>query len=152
MDTKDVEKAVYQSCMLMDDQKFQDYMKLCAPDFRYTITTYSPEIRKDMTWLEQDFNGMSSLFKNLPRHNSEHAVLTRQVNVYAVEVAPDGQTAHAVTGLTVYKTTLDGGITELFAVGKYLDDFTLADGQPKLRQRNVKLDTRMLGIGYHIPF
>jgi hypothetical protein len=29
---------------------------------------------------------------------------------------------------------------------------SLANGAPKLAQRTVKLDTRMLGIGYHIPF
>ena len=44
-------------------------------------------------------------------------------------------------------------MTELFAVGKMLDTINLADAEsPKLLDRNVRLETRMLGFGYHIPF
>jgi methanesulfonate monooxygenase small subunit len=40
----------------------------------------------------------------------------------------------------------------LFAVGKYLDTVKVNGGKLLLLRRIVKLDTRMLGIGYHIPF
>ena len=35
---------------------------LCDEGFRYKITTYSPEIRKEMVWLDHDKQGMETLF------------------------------------------------------------------------------------------
>ena len=64
----------------------------------------------------------------------------------------ENKQAKVVTALQVFRTTLDGGATELFAVGKYYDTISLNGEAPKLLKRNVRLDTRMFGIGYHIPF
>jgi methanesulfonate monooxygenase small subunit len=147
-----IEELVYQSCLLMDDADYDGYMGLCEPEFHYTITTFSPEIRKDMVWLEHDRNGLQTLLKQLPRHNSDHSPLARHATVYTVR--PDGadNQAEVVSALQVFKTALDGGATELFAVGKYIDTVRLNGDGPKLLKRTVKLDTRMLGIGYHVPF
>lgn len=147
-----IEELVYKSCMLLDDQKYQDYLELLDDDFRYTITARSPEIRKDMVWLDHDRSGLQTLLTQLPRHNSDHSPLTRHATVYSVKVDEAKQAAEVVSSLQVYRTELDGGATALFAVGKYVDEIKLKDGAPKLSKRTVKLDTRMLGIGYHVPF
>jgi len=52
----------------------------------------------------------------------------------------------------VFRTQLDGGATELFAVGRFHDTVKLDGGTAKLVKRVVRLDTRQLGYGYHIPF
>lgn len=147
-----VEELVYRSCMLLDEKDFKGYLDLCDPQFRYTITAYSPEIKKEMTWLEHDKAGMQTLFNNLPRHNSDHSPLTRHVTVYTVTVDDAKKEAQVVSSLQVFKTSLDGGITELFGVGKLYDTVRLDGDGARLLRRNVRLDTRMLGIGYHIPF
>jgi methanesulfonate monooxygenase small subunit len=147
-----VEELVYKSCLLLDDKDFNGYLDLCDPQFRYTITAYSPEIKKEMIWLEHDKAGMQTLFNNLPRHNSDHSPLTRHATVYTVEIDEAKKEARVVSALQVFKTTLDGGITELFGVGKLHDTIRLNGEAPRLLRRNVRLDTRMLGIGYHIPF
>ncbi|MBI2311856.1 MAG: methanesulfonate monooxygenase [Betaproteobacteria bacterium] len=147
-----VEELVYRSCMLLDDRNFKGYLELCEPGFRYTISAHSPEIRKDMIWLQHDKKGMETLFTNLPRHNSDHSPITRHATVYSVEMDEANGQAKVVSALQVFKTTLDGGVTELFAVGKLYDTVSLNGGGPKLAERTVKLDTRMLGIGYHVPF
>lgn len=152
MDRVAIEELVYQSCLLLDDKDFKGYLDLCAPEFRYTITAHSPEIRKDMIWLDHDRNGMQTLFTQLPRHNSDHSPLTRHATVYKVAMEEGGQQANVVSALQVFKTDLDGGATELFAVGRYLDTVKLNGGRPSLVKRVVKLDTRMFGFGYHIPF
>ncbi|MBX9810478.1 MAG: nuclear transport factor 2 family protein [Burkholderiales bacterium] len=152
MDRVAIEELVYQSCLLLDDKDFKGYLDLCAPEFRYTITAHSPEIRKDMIWLDHDRNGMQTLFTQLPRHNSDHSPLTRHATVYKVQCDEAQQQANVVSALQVFKTNLDGGATELFAVGRYLDTFKLNGGKPLLAKRVVKLDTRMFGFGYHIPF
>ena len=147
-----ISELICKSCMTLDDKKFNDYLDLCDPSYHYAITAYSPEIRKEMTWLEHDKAGMQGLFANLPKHNSDQSPLSRHVTVYTVKPSEDGSEAQVVSALQVFRTTLDGGTTELFAVGKIHDRVTLAGGTPKLLSRNVRLDTRMLGFGYHIPF
>lgn len=152
MDRTAIQDVIYQTCLLLDEKNFDAFLDLCDDEFRYTITTYSTEIRKDMIWLDHDKKGMRNLFDQLPRHNSDHSPITRHANVYKVEVDEGRREASAVSVLQVYKTDLDGGATTLFAVGKYVDTIKLDSGKPRLVKRVVKLDTRMLGIGYHIPF
>lgn len=147
----EIAELICRSCMALDDKDFAAYLDLCDPEFRYRITAYSPEIRKEMTWLEHDKPGMQTLFNNLPKHNSDQSPLTRHVTTYTVAHDEQAQRASVVSALQAFRTTLDGGVTELFAVGKVYDTVTLAGGAPKLLERNVRLDTRMLGFGYHIP-
>lgn len=138
--------------MLLDEKNWKAYLELCDPSYSYAITAYSPEIRKQMTWLEHDKAGMQTLFTNLPKHNSDQSPLTRHATVYTVKQEDAVKQAEVVSALQVFRTTLDGGATELFAVGKMFDRITLEGDVPKLLHRNVRLDTRMLGFGYHIPF
>ena len=138
--------------MTLDDKQFNAYLELCDPAYHYKITAYSPEIRKDMTWLEHDKAGMQALFANLPKHTSDQSPLTRHVTVYTVKEDPATRQAQVISALQVFKTSLDGGATELFAVGKLHDQISLTDAGPKLLAREVRLQTRMLGFGYHIPF
>jgi methanesulfonate monooxygenase small subunit len=145
-----ISELIYDSCIALDEKRFDAYLDLCDERYHYAITAFSPEIRKDMTWLEHDKAGMQTLFTNLPRHNSDHSPLTRHATVYSVKQA--GDEATVLSALQVFRTALDGGATELFAVGKMHDKVTLAGGTPRLVDRNVRLDTRMLGYGYHIPF
>ena len=78
--------------------------------------------------------------------------LTRHATVYTVDVGGDGAAATVVSALQVFRTQLDGGASELFAVGRLHDTVKLDGAQPRLAKRVVKLDTRLLGYGYHIPF
>jgi methanesulfonate monooxygenase small subunit len=152
LDRSLVEELIYRSCLLLDERNFHGYLDLCDEQFRYTISAYSPEIRRDMIWLDHDKKGMTTLLTQLPRHNSDHSPLTRHATVYTVRVDAAGQQGDVVSALQVFRTALEGGATELFAVGKYLDTVKLNGGTLLLLKRVVKLDTRMLGIGYHIPF
>ena len=147
-----ITELICNSCMALDDKQFNAYLELCDPAYHYKITAYSPEIRKDMTWLEHDRAGMQALFANLPKHNSDQSPLTRHVSVYTVKEDAAAQQAQVVSALQVFRTSLDGGATELFAVGKLHDLVSLAGVGPKLLAREVRLQTRMLGFGYHIPF
>ena len=147
-----IEELVYRSCLALDEKNFKAYLDLCDADYRYSITAHSPEIRKEMIWLDHDKAGMQLLFTNLPRHNSDHSPLTRHVTVYTVDFDASQQQATVISALQVFRTTLDGGVTELFAVGRYVDAVKLSENAPKLLKRVVKLDTRQFGFGYHIPF
>jgi methanesulfonate monooxygenase small subunit len=145
-----IEELVYRSCLALDAKDYKAFLALCDEEFRYTISTYSPEIRREMVWLDHDRKGMETLFTNLPRHNSDHSPLTRHVTVYTVD--EKGAGAEVVSALQVFKTELDGGATGLFAVGRFHDTVTLNGAGPRLARRMVRLETRLLGYGYHIPF
>ncbi len=147
-----ITETICRASLAMDAKDFAGFFGLCDDSFQYQITTYSPEIRKEMTWLEHDKKGLQTLIANLPKHNSDHSLCTRHVTVYTVEADADGSTARVVSALQVFRTTLDGGATELFAVGKIHDTVKLTESGPKLAHRRIHLDTRMLGIGFHIPF
>ena len=69
-----------------------------------------------MVWLDHDRKGMETLFTNLPRHNSDHSPLTRHATVYTVEVDGDAG-AKWSRRCRCSAPQLDGGATELFAVG-----------------------------------
>ncbi len=147
-----VESLIYRSSLLLDAGDFDGFLGLCHPDFRYAIHAHSPEIRRDMVWMDLDKAGLATLFRNLPRHNSDHAPLSRHVTVYTVSVTAAGDQAGAVSALQVFQTALDGGRTELFAVGKIHDVARVAGDDATLLSRIIRLDTRLLGIGSHIPF
>src|SRR2546425_9318519 len=142
------EELVYRSCLALAARDFKAFLDLCDPEFRYTITTHSPEIRRDMVWLDHDRKGMETLFTNLPRHNSDHSPITRHATVYTVDA--NGSEAHVVSALQVFRTQLDGGATELFAVGRLHDTIKLPAVQPA--PRGGQTGTRPLGFGSATPF
>ena len=145
-----IEELIYRSCLALDDRDYKGFLALCDAGFRYKVAAYSPEIRKEMVWLDHDRKGMETLFTNLPRHNSDHAPLVRHATVYTVKV--NGTQAEVVSALQVFRTALDGGATELFAVARLIDTVKLDGDAPKLASRVVRMETRQLGFGSHIPF
>ena len=155
-----VQDLVYRSCEAMNSEAWQDYLGLCDPQqFRYKVVTYTPEIRREQNWADRDFKAMKQAFTLLPKHNSDHAKLTRHANVQSVKYDPERQEAHVSSTLTIYRTQVDGtmsylesGQTNLYAVGSYHDQIRLVDGNAVLVERTVRLDTRQLDVGSHKPF
>lgn len=155
-----IQQLVYKSCLFMNDESWKDYLALCdSQSFRYRVTNYSPEIRREQVWADRDFKAMKASFDLLPRHNSDRSRLTRQVSVYTVDYDDAAREASVVSALTIYRTQLDGvnsyvesGQTSLYAVGLYRDRIRLEDGAAKLVERTVQLDTRQLDVGSHKPF
>ena len=156
-----VEALVYESCLALNAEDWKTFLGMCEREaFRYRIVNYSPEIRREQCWMDRDWKGLKSLLDLLPRHNSDHSPLTRHATVYKVILNTDGSEADAVTLVTIYRTELDGGNshfesgqTSLFAVGKYEDRIRLdGEGGAKLVRRTVRLDTRQIGMGSHVPF
>jgi methanesulfonate monooxygenase small subunit len=151
-DRNDVEELVYESCMLLDQKNFTGFMDICTKDFEYKLSAWSPEIRNEMTWLDHDRAEMEDLFKTLPRHNTDASPLTRNAVVYKVKLDPAARRADVISSLQVFRTAANGGLTQLYAIGKYHDTVSLEGERPRLLARHVRLDTRDLGWGHHIPF
>jgi methanesulfonate monooxygenase small subunit len=153
-----VRDVIYRSALLLDGGQTPEWLDThCSVDFHYSVTTYSPEIRREQEWFGGSRDELFELIRLLPRHNSDHAALSRHVSVYAVDVSDDGSSAEATSVVAVYQTLLDGqnshldaGSTRLLCTGKYHDRLRLDGDQPVLQRRNLRLDTREWGTGSHV--
>lgn len=153
-----VRDTIYRATIALDGQEWNDWLALCSEDFYYVITSFSPEINKDMIYMEGDLKEMTSVIDLLPKHNTDHSPLRRHTSVYTVDVAEDGKSASAVSSFVVYQNMLDGnnshidsGESRLFLIGKYIDDLVIENDQVKFLKREVKLDNRRLDKGSHWP-
>lgn len=151
--TYEVEKTarelVSASCDAMDREDFGAYLELCSPQYKYAIRAYSPEIRRDMLWLEKDFEHLKTLLEMIPKQNRDRTPLVRKISVREVTSGGDN-IVNMRCDLTVYRVVLDGGEAQVFGVGKYTDRIDMS-GQPKLLEREVRLESRNQGLGYHVP-
>ena len=153
-----VRETIYKATLALDDQKWEEWLDLCDDDFHYAITAFSPEINKDMIYLQGSRRDMSTMMKMLPKHNTDHSPLKRHTSVYTVDVAPDEKSATAISSFVVYQNLLDGinshidaGESRLFLVGRYYDTFKLDGGKPRFVKREVRLENRRLDKGSHWP-
>jgi 3-phenylpropionate/cinnamic acid dioxygenase small subunit len=149
------EELLYSAAAHLDDSNWDGWLALTTLDFHYRIGTYSPEIRKQMLWLEHDREGLVALFALLSKHHVDHAQWLRQLTLQHVEQTARDE-LHTVSQLVIYATSFDvgdaqveAGSTRLFAVGRYRDKLRRQDGRWLLADRYVQLDTRQLGIGTH---
>lgn len=148
--------VVAQSALLLDERRFGEWIDLTAPEFRYRIEAYSPDIRREMTWLDHDRAGMVALIELLPKHHTDGADWLRQVSVGRI-VSEGPDLASAVTSIAIYRTArdvgdshVDGGSSSLFLVGRYVDRFRKQYQAWKLSERRVRVHTRQLGVGSHL--
>ena len=153
-----VKDAIYRSCLLLDDEQWDDWLGLCDADFEYKITSFSPEIRKDMIYFSGSKSELKTMCGMLPKHNTDHSPLKRHAVVYTVDVSDDGASASAVTSFVIYQNLLDGvnshvdsGESRLFCVGRYIDKLAVGEAGAKLVTREVRLENRRLDKGSHWP-
>jgi methanesulfonate monooxygenase small subunit len=151
-----IEDVIYAGVLHLDASRFDAWLALTTPTFNYRIVAYSPELRKDMTWLEHDRAGLAGLFELIPKHHVDHAPWHRQAVLYTLE-EDESDGLRAITSFSVYRTLLDagdshvdGGSSQLFVVGRYHDRWVLLDGLWRLAERTVRLETRQLGLGSHV--
>ena len=138
---------ISEMCEHLDKERFDEFLKFCSSEFNYRIIVYSPEIKKDMIWMDQDYSGMKNLLCLVPQHLRRLGSLSRYISIGKFEETKDYLSINSP--FQIMHTDLNG-ITKLFAVGRYIDEIQIRD-ELLLKNRLVKLDTRDLGIGSHIP-
>lgn len=149
-DREAITDLIAQSCALLDDERFEDWIALCAPDFHYAITAVSEEIGKKMEWMNQDREGLRSLLSSIHEHERSVGRLNRHVGLIQIEAAPGGHAIMVESPVAIYHTDLDGS-SSLYAVGRYLDRIRPNGHRPLLADREVALQTRRFPTGSHVP-
>lgn len=146
---ENVVSLIHKSTAALDSENFNEFLNLCDIEFHYQITTYSPEIKKEMVWMDQDYNGIKSLFIMIPEHLRKLGSFLRQVSVGVIN-----QNHNCVNSTSTFSVihTDPRGKSTLFVVGRYFDEIVKNENRGLLlRKRRVHLETRDLGIGSHIP-
>ncbi len=138
----DLVGLVYRSCRLLDENRFDEWLALCAPDFHYRITAYSTEIRKEMEWLSHDVELLKTRFDDLPNHVVVKGTYRRHASM-CEEVERANGIAKMDSSVVVYHTNLSGA-SRLFAVVRYGDTIALGGETPLLAERVVRMETRSL--------
>ena len=152
-----VRDTIYRSTILLDRQNWNGGSAI-ATRLSVRNPVWSPEIKKDMTYLALDRKGLASMIKLLPKHNSDHSPLTRHTSVYTVDVDDAAKSAKAVSSVIVYQNLLDGinshidaGESRLFLVGKYIETFKIENDKATFLSREVRIENRRLDKGSHWP-
>lgn len=148
MSNEDISRLIYGVALLLDSEDFKGFLSRCGKEFSYRICAHSPEIGKEMIWLDHDRESMKSLFSMLPKHVRMKGKFKRHVSIYSVD--RDDSQAKVISSVIVIHTDQDG-VSKLFAAGQYNDVIDVSGEEPQLIERVVRLDTRDLGPGMHIP-
>jgi len=147
---EDIRALIYRASLTLDREDWIGFLALCAADFRYLITAYSPELRKRMIWFDHDLESLKALLDMVPQHLRRHGTLLRHVSVGMIEPAGSPDCYTVTSTFQCLHTELDG-TTRLYAVGRYIDTVTMSDGRVLFLGRDTQLETRDLGIGSHVP-
>ena len=142
-------ELIYDASALLDEERFDDWLELCAPGFTYQISTFSDELRRRMVWMDQDRDGLAHLFANVNRHERYTGRLRRHVSM-SRRIGDTGDAETFTSAVAIYHTDLNG-VTQLYATGRYHDRIVRQAGKPCLLRREIDLDTRRLAFGPHLP-
>ena len=147
MSNEDIRNIIVLSSNALDNHDFNGFLKLCLKEFKYSIKVFSPELLKDMIWLEHDYEGLKVLFEELPYHLQRTEKISRQLSYPLIEIS--GKNIKVKTNFCLYKTDLDGK-SSIFCIGNYIDNVSNLNNKYFLKERVVHLETRDLGIGLHV--
>ena len=79
-----IEKTIYKAALALDENNWSAWFELCDETFTSAITSFSPEINKQMTYFSGDKKELVGLMDMLPKHNTDHSPLHRHTSVYSV--------------------------------------------------------------------
>jgi methanesulfonate monooxygenase small subunit len=143
-----IRDLVQRTAMLLDEEKFDDWVALFDGAGTYELTAYSPEIRRWMSWWHSDRPALEKMLKEVGQHVRDPA--RRRHVVGPAQVILGGEGAQVVSHFALYRTTPEGQ-SSLYMVGRYEDRVVNRSGSWLYAAHKVITDTRMLDAFTHIP-
>lgn len=150
-DPADFEAArelVQRTAMLLDDEKFDEWLRLFDSAGTYELSAYSTEIRRWMTWQFSDRETLTKMLKDVDEHVRDPARRRHIVSVPLLEL--DVDQGRMTSHFSLFRTTPDGQ-SSLYMVGCYDDRIVKRSGAWRYAAHKVIVDTRMLDSFTHIP-
>lgn len=141
-------ELVQRTAMLLDDEKFDDWLALFDTDGTYELSAYSTEIRRWMTWQLSDREALGRMLKDVDEHVRDPAQRRHIVGVPILEL--DGDHGRATSHFSLFRTSPEGQ-SSLYMVGRYEDRLVKRSGAWRYASHKVIVDTRMLDSFTHVP-
>jgi 3-phenylpropionate/cinnamic acid dioxygenase small subunit len=148
LDREAVRTLVQRTAMLLDDEKFGDWLALFENEGTYELAAYSPEIRRWMTWQLSDHNALAKMLAEAQEHVRDPARRRHVIGLPLIEL--EGDQGHVTTSFSLFRTTPDGQ-SALYMVGCYEDRIVKRSGAWRYVVHKVIAETRMLDTFTHIP-
>jgi 3-phenylpropionate/cinnamic acid dioxygenase small subunit len=145
----EIQGLIQQTAKLLDAEDLTGWLNLFDASGEYELTTYSPELRRTLTWWKADHGALQKTLAEVPRHVRDTARRLRVLTPNVVRIG--GDEAYADSPFAVYRTTPEGE-SSLYVVGRYQDTLMRSpSGDWLYRRHHVILDTRMLDAFTHLP-
>jgi methanesulfonate monooxygenase small subunit len=148
-DREEISEFLYHLSEKLDNELYEEFLASCDANFHYQVGAFSPELGKEMIWLDHDYKEIRNLMLLIHQHVRMKGEFTR--NVSMVRVKNIEQECYEVRSQVMVMHTDQYGTTKLFAIGSYSDKITRQQDQLRLLERKVHLHTRNLGPGIHVP-
>lgn len=143
-----IRALIQRTAMLLDEEKFEDWVGLFDVQGTYEISAYSTEIRRWMTWQLSDRDTLARMLKEVDEHVRDPARRRHVVGIPLIRV--DGERAEATSHFSLFRTLPDGQ-SSLYMVGSYQDQLVKRSGAWLYAAHKVIADTRMLDSFTHTP-
>ena len=143
-----IRELVVSSGRLLDKGRFEDFVGLFAANARYSMEAQTPDIQRNVVWLECNQTELAKLFIDMPLHVRDEASRMHLISVDSVRVRQERAEAHS--SFVVFRINIDG-VAKVYAIGTYEDELALIEGDWKLTRRAVRLDNRRLASATPLP-
>jgi 3-phenylpropionate/cinnamic acid dioxygenase small subunit len=147
-DIEGVRALIQRTAILLDNEKFDEWVGLFDADGTYELSAYSTEIRRWMTWQLSDRETLDKMLKDVDEHVRDPARRRHVVGLPLIQI--DGERATATSHFSLFRTLPDGQ-SSLYMVGCYEDRLVKRDGAWRYAAHKVIVDTRMLDSFTHTP-
>ena len=148
VDIEAARELVQRTAILLDDEKFDDWIGLFDSGGIYELSAYSTEIRRWMTWQLSDRDALEKMLQEVNEHVRDPARRRHVVGIPLVEL--DGERGKVTSHFSLFRTSPEGQ-SSLYMVGCYEDLIVKRSGAWLYATHKVIVDTRMLDMFTHIP-
>lgn len=133
----------------LDNERFDEFLGGCSDELSYRIVTSSPELGKDMTFMDLEGDEMETLLSTVRDHVRPPDKLLRHTDRPSMQTL-DGAKVASSTKVSIFHVT-GSGEPKIYALGHYQDVFSLTEAGPVLLARDVVLASRRFAFGSHVP-
>jgi 3-phenylpropionate/cinnamic acid dioxygenase small subunit len=134
--------VISKSASYLDEQNYTGFVQLFSENARYILEARSSEIGEEMNWLDLSRDELSALLEESPQHIHDLAERMHLISVDEIIIDTSGDTANVKSTFSVFRTDT-AGITQVYAVGRYYDSLLNMENVWRIKERIVKVQTRM---------
>ena len=141
-DRETIRTLISQSAKYLDDRRYKDFIELFVEKGKYILEAESDEIGQRMIWLETSRDELAELLEESSQHVHDLAERIHLVSMDELTFDNSREDARASSAFSVFRTDT-AGVTQVYAVGRYDDRLERSGDVWRIRERRVKVQTRM---------